>query len=114
MDNAPSIHDQFEEIVGFVDDLCRTESKLRLLHAGDQAAPACEESTKPARFAIWEDPAVVASEPLGIPGIDDRGNPSDQFNWCPYCHSHVWVSPATPIGTKLTCYWCRAWFRRAI
>jgi len=112
--DTPSIHDQFEGIVGFVMELCDKESKLIFTHAGDSPAPECENSTHPAKFAIWEEPGVALDEPMGKPGRDVFGNPTDQFNWCPYCSSHVWTHPSTPIGAKLTCTWCGAWFRRAV
>ena len=39
---APSLHDQFEEIWDFVHKKCVEESKLILVHALDTPAPACE------------------------------------------------------------------------
>ena len=115
--DEPSIHDQYEEIIGFVIQKCEEEDRLFMTHAltANEDAPACENSKRPARIAYWEDVGIVDTAlAMGRPGVDYKGNPSDQFNFCPYCDSHVWVSPTIPIGSKITCYWCGTWFARNI
>lgn len=118
MSEIPSIHDQFEEIIGFVIEKCEYEEKhYHMTHAltANEIAPECENVTVPAKFAAWEDPSTINPlKPMGKPGLDFQGNPTDQFNWCPYCDHHVWVSPAFPVGKELECPHCHAIFRRAL
>lgn len=120
MSQPPSIHDQYEEIIGFVIELCEKEAKLPFLHAGDESAPACEMIEAPAKFQAWEDPAVVALEdrtpPFGKVARDKDGNYLSTANLCPYCGGFVWVGLTTRIGAIIECLdpRCRARFRRAI
>jgi hypothetical protein len=112
MSEAPSIQDQFEDIINFiVTDLQYDADRLLDQSVGP---PVCEQSHKRTKIAYWEDVGIIPEEAAGLPGHDLHGNPTDQFNWCPYCNSHVWVNPSTPVGSRLECYWCKAYFRRSI
>ena len=109
------LHEQFREIWHFIHEKCEEESKLMILHAMDEPAPACEYSTAPAKFEPWEDPSGVNEElAMGLPGRDFKGDPTDQFNFCPYCKAHVWTNAYTPIGAKINCYYCGGVFGRTV
>jgi hypothetical protein len=115
MSEAPSLHDQFEGLMGFIDDLCRKEHKLVLTHAGDQEAPACEMLIGRAKYEAWEDPAAMPEGlPMGKIALNYKGDPLENANLCPYCDGFVWIATSTPVGTLCECWQCHGKFGRTL
>lgn len=101
----PSLHDQFEEIIGFVMQKCDEEAKLILTHAGDMGAPACEMGQ--GKIIRKLDPTSCACDQC----LQAREKDVAPLKQCIFCHYAYYEKPSIVYGlfgvAFVTCPNCR-------